>query len=194
MSGSNPRRSSSPLAALKTYIPQPNIRAVIPTRRALRPGENGYVDGQAVTQSWRQWAGQKLRLGGSGASTMEEVTLFPGWASRRDVSGYEHESECLLLCTSVILKGLLFLDAFDLYICVSGYATTRRPPEFLTRSQRAFLRLAKGTLIFNCAEPLGQCHYVRLCFPTQTTRPTVTRQRDIFRGRNRRPYTSPSST
>lgn len=194
MSGSNRRRSSSPLAALKIYISQPNIRAVIPTRRALRPGESGYVDGQTVTQSWRQWAGQKIRLGGSGASTMEEVTLFPGWASRRDVSGHEHESECLLLCANVILKGLLFPDAFDLYICVSGYATTRRPPEFLTRSQRAFLRLAKGTLIFNYVEPLGQCHYVRLRLPTQTTKPTVARQRNIFHDRNRGPYTSPSST
>ncbi|OJA21189.1 hypothetical protein AZE42_01367 [Rhizopogon vesiculosus] len=57
---------------------------------------------------------------------MDEVTLFPGWASRRHIYGPEHENE------------------FDIDISVSGYATTCRPPEFLTRSQRAFLRLAKG--------------------------------------------------
>ncbi|KAG1738886.1 uncharacterized protein EDB91DRAFT_1054234 [Suillus paluster] len=124
MSGSNPRPSSR-LAGLKSYISQQNLRTVIPTRRALRPGESGYIDGQTTTQSWSQWAGQKIRRG-SDVTTMEEVTLFPGWASRCPTSEQEDE------------------NAFDLVVYVSGYATTRRSPEFLTRSQRAFLRLARG--------------------------------------------------
>lgn len=125
MSASNPRPSSR-LAGLKSYISQQNLRTVIPTRRALRPGENGYVDGRTTTQSWSQWAGQKIRRSGPDVTTTDEVTLFPGWASRCLAS--EHEDE----------------NAFDLLVYVSGYATTRRLPEFLTRSQRAFLRLARG--------------------------------------------------
>lgn len=124
MPTSNPRPSSR-LAGLKSYISQQNLRTVIPTRRALRPGESGYVDGQTTTQSWSQWAGQKIRRSAD-VTTTDEMTLFPGWASRCLVS--EHEDE----------------NAFDLVVYVSGYATKRRSPEFLTRSQRAFLRLARG--------------------------------------------------
>ncbi|KAG0698237.1 hypothetical protein DFH29DRAFT_109438 [Suillus ampliporus] len=127
MSGSNPRPSSR-LAGLTSYISQQYIRAVIPTRRALRPGESGYVDGRTTTQSWSQWAGQKVRRSVSDVTTMEEMTLFPGWVSRCPTST-EHEGEN---------------DAVDLVVYVSGYATMRRSPEFLTRSQRAFLRLARG--------------------------------------------------
>jgi len=122
----------------------------MPIRRALKPGESGYVDGHTTTQSWGQWAGQKFRRSGSDTTTMDEVTLFPGWASRCYVKELEHESKLVSCCTSVFqLKCLLFLGTFDLDVYVSGYATTRRSPEFLTRSQRGFLRLAKGALICN---------------------------------------------
>lgn len=106
--------------------PMSNLRTFIPTRRALRPGESGYVDGQTTTQSWSQWAGRKIRWSGSDVATTDEVTLFPGWVSMWLAS--EHEDE----------------NAFDLLVYVSGYATTRRSPQFLTRSQRAFLRLARS--------------------------------------------------
>lgn len=106
--------------------PMSNLRTFIPARRALKPGENGYVDGRTTMQSWSQWAGQKIRWSGSDVTTTDEVTLFPGWVSQWLVS--EHEDE----------------DAYDLLVYVSGYATTRRSPEFLTRSQRAFLRLARS--------------------------------------------------
>lgn len=125
MSPSNPCPSSR-LAGLKSIFSHPNLRTFIPTRRALNSGENGYVDGQTTMQSWSQWASQKFRRSGPDVTTTDEVTLFPGWASRWLV--YEHEDE----------------DAFDLLVYVSGYATTSRSPEFLTRSQRAFLRLARS--------------------------------------------------
>ncbi|KAF8220192.1 hypothetical protein L208DRAFT_1008618, partial [Tricholoma matsutake] len=39
------------------------------------------------TQSWKEWAGQKIKLGrgqsGYQASDTERITLFPGWATRR---------------------------------------------------------------------------------------------------------------
>jgi hypothetical protein len=42
---------------------------------------------EAQTQSWKEWAGQKIKLrqgqGVEEASSMERVTLFPGWATRR---------------------------------------------------------------------------------------------------------------
>ncbi|KAG1860237.1 hypothetical protein DFJ58DRAFT_726028 [Suillus subalutaceus] len=125
MSASNPCPSSR-LAGLKSFISKQNLRTYIPTRRALRQGESGYVDGRTTMQSWSQWVGKKIRWSGSDVTTTDEVTLFPGWVSRWLVS--EHEDE----------------NAFDLLVYVSGYATTRRSPEFLTRSQRAFLRLARS--------------------------------------------------
>jgi hypothetical protein len=98
MPGSNRRRSSSPLAALKSYISPQNLRAVMPTRRALRPGESGYIDGWTTMQSWSQWASERIGMNGSSARTTEEVTLFPGWASRR----YIHESMQVSYCFSFI--------------------------------------------------------------------------------------------
>jgi hypothetical protein len=92
MSASNPRPSSR-LAGLKSYISQQNLRTIIPTRRALRQGESGYVDGQTTTQSWSQWAGQKIRRNASDVTTMDEMTLFPGWASRCLASEHEDESK-----------------------------------------------------------------------------------------------------
>jgi hypothetical protein len=37
------------------------------------------------------------------------------------------------------------LDAFGIDVFVSGFAANQRPPEQASRSQRAFIRLAKGT-------------------------------------------------
>lgn len=149
MSASNPRPSSY-LAGLKSYISKQNLRTVISARRAPRSGESGYVDGRATTLSWSQWAGQKIRRGGPDIITTDEVTLFPGWASLCLASEHEDESKQPSCCACFTrLKGLLFVDAFDLLVYVSGYATTRRPPECLTRSQRAFLRLARGKFIRN---------------------------------------------
>jgi len=95
MSGSNSRRSPSPLAAVKSYIciSLQNLRAVIPARRALRPGESGFVDGMRTKQSWRQWMDQNFMRSETSARAVEEVTLFPGWASRHRTHEYEHESE-----------------------------------------------------------------------------------------------------
>ncbi|KIJ65200.1 hypothetical protein HYDPIDRAFT_153245 [Hydnomerulius pinastri MD-312] len=119
---------SSRLTSLKDYLSQRDFKLALPSRRALRPGEGGYVDGHDTPQSWSQWAGQKIRRNGSDVATIDEVNLFPGWATKRPriPAPDEHES------------------AFDVSLHVSGFATSRRNPELVTRSQRAFLRLAKG--------------------------------------------------
>ncbi|KAF9219718.1 hypothetical protein BS17DRAFT_374303 [Gyrodon lividus] len=119
----------SRLNGLKDYLTsQRESRFWLPSRRALRPGEDGYVPGRPTPQSWGQWAGQKIRRNTEDVSTVNEVNLFPGWATKRPriPSPDEHES------------------AFDVALHISGFATSRRTPELITRSQRAFLRLAKG--------------------------------------------------
>ncbi|KAF9244132.1 hypothetical protein BU15DRAFT_59474 [Melanogaster broomeanus] len=107
-----PPGSPSRLTGLKDYLSQREFRLSLTSRRALRPGEEGYVPGRTTPQSWSQWAGQKIRRNTGDESTVDEVNLFPG--------------------------------AFDVSLHVSGFATSRQTPELVTRSQRAFLRLARG--------------------------------------------------
>ncbi|KAJ7187921.1 hypothetical protein C8R46DRAFT_1023448 [Mycena filopes] len=55
-------------------------------------------------------------------------TLFPGWATRRYHQDAEGRTQ----------------EAFDVELFVSGFASSHRAPELASRSQRAFMRLAKG--------------------------------------------------
>ncbi|KAF5362410.1 hypothetical protein D9756_002666 [Leucocoprinus leucothites] len=85
-------------------------------------------------QSWRTWATQKIRgKNQPGSSANEVLTLFPGWAARR----------------YAVNEGLAADNSgqpvpFKIDVFVSGYAVSRRSKEQATRSQRAFLRLAKS--------------------------------------------------
>ncbi|KIK81754.1 hypothetical protein PAXRUDRAFT_15067 [Paxillus rubicundulus Ve08.2h10] len=120
---------SSRLNSVKDYlIPPREFRLSLPSRRPLTPGEHGYVPGRTTPQSWGQWAGQKIKRNHELVSTVDEVNLFPGWATKRlpipAADGHE--------------------DAFNVSLHVSGFATSRRTPELITRSQRAFLKLARG--------------------------------------------------
>jgi len=96
-------------------------------------------------QSCRNWAGQKIRRNTADVATVDEVHLFPGWATKRlhNSTLDEPESECRGFC-SVPALTFLSTGTFDVALHVSGFATSRRTPEFLTRSQRAFLKLARG--------------------------------------------------
>ena len=95
-----------------------------------------------MKQSWSHWAGQKIRRHSTDIATVDEVHLIPGWAAKRPRS--EPESE-LFSFTSVVALTVHSTDTFDVEVYVSGFATSRRLPEILTRSQRAFLKLARGT-------------------------------------------------
>lgn len=106
------------------------------------------------TQSWREWAAQKikLRLGQTdeGPLVTEKITLFPGWATRRydtdSDAGNDHDGMVKLCIGSLLLTDERnTLDAFGIDVFVSGFATNQRPLEQASRSQRAFIRLAKGT-------------------------------------------------
>ncbi|KIJ20581.1 hypothetical protein PAXINDRAFT_178316 [Paxillus involutus ATCC 200175] len=119
--------SSSRLNSLKDYLSPREFRLSLPSRRPLTPGEHGYLPDRTTPQSWGQWAGQKIRRNNELVSTIDEVNLFPGWATERlpipAADGHE--------------------DAFNVSLHISGFATSRRTPELITRSQRAFLKLAK---------------------------------------------------
>ncbi|KAJ3504063.1 hypothetical protein NLJ89_g8137 [Agrocybe chaxingu] len=118
--------ASSRLSNLKGYIRESGANL-----RAGRSTPDAH-DGEQ-RQSWRAWAGQKIRVRRRGAydpnSANEIVNLFPGWAARRYLQGGgKHEVP----------------TPFEVEVLVSGYAISYRSAENASRSQRAFIRLAKG--------------------------------------------------
>ncbi|KAF8877922.1 hypothetical protein BD779DRAFT_1556352 [Infundibulicybe gibba] len=79
---------------------------------------------------WRQNQDEERHNRGE-APDREAVELFPGWAVRKP--------------REVAHRDLgVSADDIDIDIYVSGYASSCRAPEFASRSQRAFIRLAKG--------------------------------------------------
>lgn len=91
--------SSSRLATLKGLVP-PTQRDVMRSffdRRVSAEGMNGNVEERK--QSWREWAGDKIRKRATGSGSkdaVERISLFPGWASRRyhDESKMKQEGGC----------------------------------------------------------------------------------------------------
>ncbi|KAJ7497615.1 hypothetical protein FB451DRAFT_1212165 [Mycena latifolia] len=116
--------SSSRVSAIKGYISQRDFKNV---PSALQRG----VGADGSKQSWKQWAGEKISAGmrgQRGSRDSERIALFPGWAARR-----YHQDEVGRT-----------QEAFDIELFVSGFASSHRAPELASRSQRAFMRLAKG--------------------------------------------------
>ncbi|KAF7305987.1 hypothetical protein HMN09_00753200 [Mycena chlorophos] len=108
---------SSSGARVKSYVSQRDFRSIPQLQRG--------VNSDGTRQSWKQWAGQKMAaVRGAAVPTTERLALFPGYATRRYRAGDK--------------------EAFDVELFVSGFATSHRPPELASRSQRAFIRLAKG--------------------------------------------------
>lgn len=75
---------------------------------------------------------------------------------------------------SAVRTGLLTLfvvDAhFDAEIYVAGFASKLSNPESMSRSQRTFLRLAKGAHVSHCKQfnMIQLC--CRVCFPSEVAR------------------------
>ncbi|KAJ6594203.1 hypothetical protein B0H19DRAFT_917133 [Mycena capillaripes] len=120
--------SSSRLSAVKGYISQRDFKNL------PNPLQRG-VTADGAKQSWRDWATQlpqKISVAsgmrGQNSQNSERIALFPGWAARR----YRQDS---LGRTQ---------EAFDIDLFVSGFASSHRAPELASRSQKAFLKLAKG--------------------------------------------------
>lgn len=91
--------ASSRLTSLKGYIaghtPSPNhawrsAATATSTPRGLEESPGGEYE----RQSWRAWAGQKIRgkgKGNDGVGNNEVINVFPGWAARRYGSGTSME-------------------------------------------------------------------------------------------------------
>lgn len=147
--------ATNKLNSFKGYLASKDPRPLTPTP-SLAPNRGGDDSsnpgaglGPATRQTWRQWAGDKLRRNGQSpgdnANVVEKVILFPGWAARR-----LHQPSSgggARISSSVCAAFLTFYTEthFDAEVYVSGFATRLNHPEFMSRSQRAFLRLAKGT-------------------------------------------------
>ncbi|TFK39506.1 hypothetical protein BDQ12DRAFT_712190 [Crucibulum laeve] len=124
--------ASSRLSSFKGYLRE--HRTPLPSPGARAAPQQGTAEER---QSWRQWAGQKIRLRrGSGDEedrNTEVVNLFPGWAARR------YPKEHIYRITDDRTP-----TPFEVEVFVSGFAISHRSPEHASRSQRAFIRLAKG--------------------------------------------------
>ncbi|EJD07644.1 uncharacterized protein FOMMEDRAFT_164569 [Fomitiporia mediterranea MF3/22] len=129
-------KSSTRLTTLRSLVPPAQrdaMRAFFDRRAPASPDARSLTPlGQAQDRkiSWREWAGDKLRGRVSNSNdSVEKVSLFPGWAARRyhdpDMEGKEAAE-------------------FALEVFISGFAASYVPPESATRSQRAFMRLAKA--------------------------------------------------
>ncbi|KAF9499558.1 hypothetical protein BDN71DRAFT_1441689 [Pleurotus eryngii] len=119
------RRSISSLRNLKVAAKQSLERL-----DSAGVGARSIQDGR---QSWRDWAGEKIRsrrFRGSekDSGPDERISLFPGWAAKR----YRDIGDQNLP------------EAFEVDVFVSGYASSHKSPANASRSQRAFMRLAKS--------------------------------------------------
>ncbi|KAK7466291.1 hypothetical protein VKT23_005019 [Stygiomarasmius scandens] len=113
--------TASRFSSFKNYLAQQDLKNSLPQviQRQLGPAKPG---------SWREWAGQKITGTGPNVPGKERIALFPGWATRK----YRQVNDRNVG------------DPFEIDVYVSGFATVHRAPEFVSRSQKAFMRLAKG--------------------------------------------------
>ena len=115
-------------------------------------GLGGSSEGEHEKKGWRAWAGQKIRgkkvKGDDDVGNTEVINVFPGWAARRYAQGSTSEGSFLQITCPHLFKSSktyqVFPRPFEVEVFVSGYAISYRPPEKISRSQKAFIRLAKG--------------------------------------------------
>ncbi|KAJ3861829.1 hypothetical protein EV359DRAFT_46393 [Lentinula novae-zelandiae] len=119
------KSASSRLSSFKGYIAQQDLRNTLPEAISRQIGA-----GKERAGNFKEWAGQKINKGynnnGQTNTGTEKISLFPGWAARRYPSTGQQE------------------ESFEIEVFISGFATSRRSADVISRSQRAFLKLAKG--------------------------------------------------
>ncbi|KAG8897265.1 hypothetical protein FRB99_008273 [Tulasnella sp. 403] len=151
-SGANPNSYSTPNT---THNPGPNSQGNMTPgnswrslasslgstvkRAAKNAYEGGYdsISGKVAAwrgmdaETWQQWR-ERRREEMKGT---EKLSLFPGFALKRYANRGDGESK---------EKSGTVEGEFSIELFVEGYATSMRPPELASRSQKAFMRLAKG--------------------------------------------------
>ena len=103
----------------------------------------GDNESMSQQQGWGAWAWEKLPKRGNNTANpgIEKVMLFPGWATRRYLG---REGECMSKFFSDRYVSQRTPAEFSVDIHISGFASSMRPPEYATRSQRAFMRIARS--------------------------------------------------
>lgn len=112
--------------------------------QATQPyNQAGDNESRSQQQGWGAWAWEKLPKRGNGTPNLgiEKVMLFPGWATRRY---FGREGECMSKSFSDHYVSQRILAEFSVDVHISGFASSSRPPELATRSQRAFMKMAKS--------------------------------------------------
>jgi len=108
------------------------------------------ADNIGKKQTWEEWArdwtdGRKNVIKG-----YESIHVLPGWAVKKHrakvkdderVSFFMFESKCERKANEYLAL------PFDLHISTLGFCTFVREPQSASRTQRAFLRIAKSVLI-----------------------------------------------
>ena len=63
------------------------VRTSLKFSRFFKDGNTKRNDSETQARSWKEWVGEKLKLGrktGDGKHLVaEKITLFPGWAAKR---------------------------------------------------------------------------------------------------------------
>ena len=107
-----------------------------------QPGDN---ESRSQQQGWGAWAWERLPKRGNSSPNLgiEKVMLFPGWATRRYLG---RDGECMSKTYSghyVSLSQRMPAE-FSVDLHISGFASSLRPPELGTTSQRAFMKMARS--------------------------------------------------
>lgn len=136
--------------------------------RAKISSKAGNTDGQeGGRKGWRAWAGQKLRLmkgpdDGVNRLSNETLNLFPGWAVRRYRKTSSGDVQGTFTCSYLQIRistVSICAGAFEVEVFVSGFAISHRSLENASRSQRTFIRLAKGTVFHHDINVVKCCVY-----------------------------------
>ena len=150
--------ATSKLNNFKGYLASKDPRPLSSVSPQFQQGSgdssgHGADPGSGTRQSWTQWAGEKLRRAGQAqgdsGNVVEMVSLFPGWAARRLHTPSPGEGTWPSYAVHAGFLTVVIDTHFDVEIYVAGYASKSNNPEFMSRSQRTFLRLAKGTHVFH---------------------------------------------
>ncbi|KDN47043.1 hypothetical protein RSAG8_03820, partial [Rhizoctonia solani AG-8 WAC10335] len=119
-------------ARVKDYVASSEVSKSVSNRVvAYRTGFDP-VTGEK-RQTWEEWAREKRQRRNEEQRGTEQLALFPGWAVRRYSPG-----------GSLVNLKHDDVQPFAVDIFVSGFASSLRTPDQATRSQKAFMRLARG--------------------------------------------------
>jgi hypothetical protein len=140
--------------------------AKVQADRAINgPGQTSFL-GQVRNQIFQD----RARRRDEEDKGIRKIALFPGWAVRRFEPRHDYSpsdgnlSSRLFVCQKALLMSSISAAPFKIDVFVSGYgkvmldaleaftlmfplAYSMRPPELATRSQKAFLKIAKGGLL-----------------------------------------------